>query len=281
MTGPAPRVRPALLAAEPGGGRRRVARRRLGLRSAGWLGVLAVAVTWQLAALALHRPTLPTFTTALAAVGQVVTGPALTADILPSLARTLIAFAIAGAAGVIVGLTLGYVRSLGDYAVAVIDFLRSVPAPLLIPLAIVLLGLGTPMVVAVVAAAAVWPVLINAYDAARRTEPLYLDTARSCGIRGVSLLRIVLLPAALPMVLAGLRIALSTCLAVLVVAEMLGASSGIGYFIQGAQQTFQIPQTYAGIIVLAGVGWLFDTMFLLAEHRLLRWEAAVARGRHA
>jgi len=82
------------------------------------------------------------------------------------------------------------------------------------------------------------------------------------------------------MIMAGLRIALSTSLAVLVVAEMLGASSGIGYFIQEAQQTFQIPQTYAGIIVLAGVGWLLDTVFLLAEHRLLRWERAVARERH-
>jgi ABC-type nitrate/sulfonate/bicarbonate transport system permease component len=96
----------------------------------------------------------------------------------------------------------------------------------------------------------------------------------------VTLLRIVLLPAALPMVMAGLRIALSTSLAVLVVAEMLGASSGIGYFIQEAQQTFQIPQTYAGILVLAAVGWFLDTAFLLGEHRLLRWERAITRGRH-
>ncbi len=264
----------------PAARRRRAARRRLGLRSAGWLGVLAVAAAWQLTSVALHKPTLPTFTTALSAVGQVVTGPALTADILPSLARALIGFAISAVAGIVIGLTLGYVRRLGDYCTAVIDFLRSVPAPLLIPLAIVLLGLGGQMVVAVVVAAAVWPVLINAFDAARRTEPLYLDTARSCGIRGVTLLRLVLLPSALPMIMAGLRIALSTSLAVLVVAEMLGASSGIGYFIQEAQQTFQIPQTYAGIIVLAGVGWLLDTVFLLAEHRLLRWERAVARERH-
>jgi ABC-type nitrate/sulfonate/bicarbonate transport system permease component len=82
------------------------------------------------------------------------------------------------------------------------------------------------------------------------------------------------------MVMAGLRIALSTSLAVLVVAEMLGASSGIGYFILQAQQTFQIPQTYAGIIVLAGLGWFLDTAFLLAERRLLRWERAVTRDRH-
>jgi ABC-type nitrate/sulfonate/bicarbonate transport system permease component len=228
----------AQVAAEPAVGGRRAAR-RLGLRTAGWLGVLAVAAAWQLAALALGKPVLPTFTTAVAAVGQVITGPALTTDILPSLARALVAFAISGVAGIVIGLTLGYLRGLGDYCVAVIDFLRSVPAPLLIPLAIVALGLGSRMVVAVVVAAAVWPVLINAFDAARRTEPLYLDTARSCGIRGVTLLRIVLLPGALPMVMAGLRIALSTCLAVLVVAEMLGASSGIGYFIPGS--TADVP----------------------------------------
>jgi len=153
----------------PAARRRRAARRRLGLRSAGWLGVLAVAAAWQLTSVALHKPTLPTFTTALSAVGQVVTGPALTADILPSLARALIGFAISAVAGIVIGLTLGYVRRLGDYCTAVIDFLRSVPAPLLIPLAIVLLGLGGQMVVAVVVAAAVWPVLINAFDAARRT----------------------------------------------------------------------------------------------------------------
>jgi ABC-type nitrate/sulfonate/bicarbonate transport system permease component len=268
-------------AAEPAVGRRRVARRRLALRSAGWLGVLAVAVAWQLAALALQKPALPTFTAALAATRQIVTGPVLTTDILPSLARALSGFAISALVGTTLGLTLGYLRRLGDYSTAVIDFLRSLPAPLLIPLAIVLLGLSSRMVVAVVVAAAVWPVLINAFDAARRTEPLYLDTARACGIEGLALLRIVLLPAALPMILAGLRIALSTSLAVLVVAEMLGASSGIGYFIQSAQQTFQIPQTYAGIIVLAGIGWLLDTAFLLTEHRLLRWERVRTGDRHA
>jgi ABC-type nitrate/sulfonate/bicarbonate transport system permease component len=242
--------------------------------------VLVVAALWQLVAMGLHKTVFPTFGTSIAAVGQVLTGPALTRDIVPSLIRALAGFAISGAAGIVIGLTLGYVRRLGDYCSAVIDFLRSLPAPLLVPVAIVLLGLGSPMVVAVVVAAALWPVLINAFDAARRTEPGYLDAARACGLRGVSLLRIVLLPAALPMVLAGLRIALSTSLAVLVVAEMLGAGNGIGYFIQNAQQTFQVPQTYAGIIVLAAAGWIFDTAFLFTEHRLLRWEQALTGGSH-
>lgn len=207
------------------------------MRLTGWLGIVVVAAVWQLAALALHKPVFPTFSTAIVAVGQVLDGPALTTDIVPSLIRALVGFAISGAAGIVIGLTLGYVRRLGDYCVVVIDFLRSLPTPLLVSLAIVLIGLGTPMVVAVIVAAALWPVLINAFDAVRRIEPGYLDAARACGLRGVALLRIVLLPAALPMVLAGLRIALSTSLAILVIAEMLGASNGIGYFIQNASRT--------------------------------------------
>jgi ABC-type nitrate/sulfonate/bicarbonate transport system permease component len=250
-------------------------------RGAGWLGVLVAAVLWQLLAMALHKTVFPTFTTSLSAAGQVLTSSVLTQDILPSVVRALIGFLISGVLGVVAGLVLGYVRRLGDYCAAVIDFLRSVPSPLLVPLAIILLGLGSRMVIAIVVAAAVWPVLINAFDAARRIEPLYLDSARACGLRGAALLRIVMLPAALPMILAGLRTALSTSLAVLVIAEMLGASSGIGYFIQNAEQTFQIPQTYAGIIVLAALGWLFDTAFLVAEHRLLRWEGALTGGGNA
>lgn len=254
--------------------------RRLKLRAAGWLGVAVAAGAWQLLAMALHQVILPTFSTAMAAVGHILTGPQLTQDILTSVVRALIGFAISAAAGITIGLTLGYVRRLGDYCVTVIDFLRSLPAPLFVPLAIVVLGLGDAMVVSIVVSAAVWPVLLNSFDAARRIEPLYLDTARACGLRGVALFRLVLLPATLPMVFAGLRIALSTSLAVLVVAEILGAHSGIGFFIQDAQQTFRVPDTYAGVIILAAIGWLFDTAFLFLERRLLRWESALTGDAH-
>jgi ABC-type nitrate/sulfonate/bicarbonate transport system permease component len=257
-----------------------VRNRRLALCATGWLGVAVAAGAWQLLAMALNQTIFPTFTTAIAAVGHILTGPQLTEDIVPSVIRALIGFVISGVVGIAVGLTLGYVRRLGDYCVTVIDFLRSLPSPLFVPLAIVVLGLGGTMVVAIVVSAAVWPVLLNSFDAARRIEPLYLDTARACGLRRFSLFRIVLLPATLPMVFAGLRLALSTSLAVLVVAEMLGAHSGIGFFIQDAQQTFRVPDTYAGVIILAAIGWLFDTAFLLLERRLLRWESALAGGSH-
>lgn len=257
---------------------RRAPGRRLALGASGWLGLLILIAVWQLAAGAIHSVVFPTFITTIRAAVDVVRGPELTSDIIPSVERALIGFAISGLLGLAVGLTLGYVRWLGDCFATLIDFLRSMPTPLFVPLAIVLFGIGGKMVIVIVVSGAIWPVLLNAYDAARRIEPLYLDTARANGLRGVAMFRQVLLPATLPSTFAGLRLALSTSLAVLVVAEILGAHSGIGYFIQYTQQTFLIPQTYAGVLILAALGWLFDTAFLFAERRLLSWERALTGG---
>jgi len=251
-----------VLAPSLAAGRRRIVRRRdLRRRAVGVLGLVVALAVWQLAALQLDTVIFPTFTSSLSAVGELLSGPALTGDILPSIGRVLVGFAISAVVGVVVGLTLGYVRWLGDYFSAVLNFLRSVPAPLLIPAAL-----------AVIVSAAIWPVLLNAFDAARRIEPLFLDTARASGLRGVELFRRVLLPATLPSIFAGLRVALSVSLVVLVVAEILGASSGIGYFIQSAAQTFKVQQTYAGVIILSCLGWFFDTTFLFVERRMLAWE---------
>lgn len=265
MTTLAPDVRAEL-------GRTAARRRTLGRKVVGWVGLAAALLAWQLAALAVNSVIFPTFTSSLAAVGGLVTGPVLTGDILPSVGRVLAGFAISAVLGIAVGLLLGYVRWLGDYCSAVLNFLRAVPMPLLIPAALVLFGLGAKMVIAIIVSAAVWPVLLNAFDAARRIEPLYLDAGRNCGLRGPALFTRVLLPATLPSIFAGLRVALSVSLAVLVVAEILGAASGIGYFIQSAAQTFQVQQTYAGVIILGILGWLFDTTFLFVEHRVLAWE---------
>lgn len=256
-------------------------RRSLGHHLLGWAGLAVALGLWQLLAVVLDKTVFPSFSQSVVAVGELLTGPVLTDDILPSVGRALAGFAISAVLGIVLGLVLGYVRRLGDYCSAVIDFLRSVPSPLLVPLALVIMGLGARMVIAVIVSAAVWPVMLNAFDAARRIEPLYLDTARISGLRGIRLFRTVLLPATLPAVFAGLRVALSVSLAVLVVAEILGASSGIGYFIQNAEQTFAVPQTYAGVIILACLGWLFDTVFLVAERRLLRWERALSGGARA
>jgi ABC-type nitrate/sulfonate/bicarbonate transport system permease component len=253
-------------------GARPVTNRQLAFKAASCLGVVLVLVLWQLLAVVLRTGVLPSFTVTASAAVSLLRGPELSADILPSIGRALIGFLIASAIGIAIGLVLGHIRWLGSYCSAVLDYGRSVPSPLLVPLAIVVFGEGSRMVIVMIVVAVVWPVLVNAWDGVRRIEPLYLDAARACGLHGRAIFTHVLIPATLPPIFAGLRLALSTSLLVLVVAEYLGGNSGIGFLMSQAQQNFQISDVFACALILIVLGWLFDTVFLFAERRLLRWE---------
>jgi ABC-type nitrate/sulfonate/bicarbonate transport system permease component len=134
------------------------------------------------------------------------------------------------------------------------------------------------MVVVTIISAAIWPILINTANGTSTIEPTMIDTAKTYGFRGRSLFLKIVLPAASPQIFAGLRVALSVSLAVMVVAEMLGGGSGIGYFIANAQQSFNIDGSYGGVIVLGCLGWIFDTLFLLFERRLLAWQRGTVGG---
>lgn len=240
-----------------------------------------MALTWQLASVLWGSSIVPTFTASATRSWDLLNSSVLTEDLIPSVLRTLLGFAISAVLGVTIGMLTGYYRALGDWTSAVFAFMRSLPTPLLVPVALVVLGLGGKMVVAVIVTAAVWPVLINTANAAGGIEPTVIDTARMLGLKGRTLLQKVLLPALSPQIFAGLRVAISVSLAVMVVAEILGGGSGIGYFISSAQQSFQITASYAGVLLLCLLGWAFDSVFLLAESKLLAWQrGTVGGGQH-
>ena len=244
----------------------------------GWLGLAILAAIWQLLALALHTPVFPTFTTSLVAAWHVVTSSTLTIDIIPSVERTALGFIISAIIGVAAGMVIGHYEVVQDWSSAVVDFMRSLPTPLLVPIAIVIFGINGRMVVVTIISAAIWPILINTANGTSTIEPTMIDTAKTYGFRGRSLFLKIVLPAASPQIFAGLRVALSVSLAVMVVAEMLGGGSGIGYFIANAQQSFNIDGSYGGVIVLGCLGWIFDTLFLLFERRLLAWQRGTVGG---
>lgn len=254
--------------------------RRISYWALGWLGLAVAALIWQLAAAAMNTSIFPGFTASAAQSWRLLDGPVLASDIIPSVLRTLAGFAISAVAGVVIGMVTGYYRPVREYTSAVFDFARSLPTPLLVPVAMVLFGLGGNMVVAVIVTAAIWPVLINTANAVAGLEPTLLDTASILGLRGFTLLRRVILPAVSPQVFAGMRVAISVSLAVMVVSEILGGGSGIGYFIANAQQSFEITDSYAGVIILCLLGWAFDTLFLGAESRLLAWQRGAVGGDH-
>jgi ABC-type nitrate/sulfonate/bicarbonate transport system permease component len=251
---------------------------RFSHRGLGFLGLAAAVGAWDLFSGMIGSTLLPGFGPTASDAWGLLTGPVLSQDLIPSVLRTLAGFGISAVIGVLIGLVTGYYRVAREWTSGVFDFARSLPTPLLIPVALTVFGLGGQMVIVVIVTAAIWPVLINTANATRALDPTLVDTARMLGLRGPSFMFRVVIPAISPEIFAGLRIAISVSLAVMVVAEILGGSSGIGYFIANAQQSFAITVSYAGVLVLCLLGWVFDTIFLSIEHRLLAWQRGTVGG---
>lgn len=196
-------------------------------------------------------------------------------NILPSLGRMAGGLAGGAGAGILLGLALGLSARAYDYLDGVLQFLRAIPPPALVTVFLVVFGFGLRMQLAFIMFSVVWPVLLNTADGARAVEPLYLDTGRTFRLsRRERVMRIVL-PAALPKIFAGLRLALSLSLIVTVFAELLpGTTNGIGFQLTVAYSMFNLPAMWAGIVLLGILGYLLNELFLVAERRVLGWHHA-------
>lgn len=245
------------------------------------LSVLAgLAVAWQLLALlANDTVSWPPFTEVVARLWSAwVTDPAAWTDaIAPSLARLLAGWAGAVLVGIAIGTVLGLSATARDYLGPAISFLRAVPPPALLPLFIVLLGIGDGMKAAVIGFGAVWPILLNTVDGVASVEPLQRDTARAyrIGFRD-ELLRIVL-PAAAPKIFAGLRISLSIAVILMVISEMIATVDGVGFALVQAQRSFRTLDVWAAILVLGIIGFALNAALAVVEGRALRWHRGAMR----
>jgi ABC-type nitrate/sulfonate/bicarbonate transport system permease component len=199
-------------------------------------------------------------------------------DIVPSLVRLLSGWLIAVVAGLVVGYSIGRIGAVGDFVDPLVHFLRAIPPPALIPLFIVLLGIGDSMKIGLIAFGVVWPILLNTIDGVRTVEPQHLDTARVFQLGRIRRMTHIVLPAASPKIFAGLRISLSIAVILMVVSEMVAATEGIGFFVLQAQRTFRILDMWAGILLLGVLGYGLNTALLGVEGRVLRWHRGAYRG---
>lgn len=249
----------------------------IGLR----LSVLAaLAVAWQLAAGVANDPiSWPTFTEVVARAWSTwATDPAAWSDSMaPSLARLLAGWSMAVIVGVVMGTILGLSVTARDYLGPTVSFLRAIPPPALLPLFIVLLGIGDGMKAAVIGFGAVWPILLNTTDGVASVDPLQRDTARAyrIGVRD-ELLRIVL-PAAGPKIFAGLRISLSIAVILMVISEMVATVDGVGFALVQAQRSFRTLDVWAAIMVLGIIGFSLNAALGIVEGRALRWHRGAMR----
>jgi ABC-type nitrate/sulfonate/bicarbonate transport system permease component len=195
----------------------------------------------------------------------------ITGDIVPSLRRLSVGFLLALVLGVGLGVLIGSVRRVRAFLEPVLEFLRAIPPPVLVPVLMLVAGLGDLMKILVIVSGAVWPILLNTVEGVRGVDDTMRETCRCYGITGWSKLSEVTVRAASPQILAGMRQGLAIALILMVISEMFAARNGLGYFITQAQRGFAIPQMWTGIIILGLIGFVLAMLLRLFEWRTMRW----------
>lgn len=246
-------------------------------------GVLFVLGLWQLASAAGAIPAadLPSMADAFRALGHAAGDGSLWPLVGATLETWAIGLAIAVAGGVALGLVIASIQPLRQALGGVIEFLRPVPAVAVIPLAIVVFGVGQVSAVFLVVVGCLWPVLIQTIAGVRGIDALSLETASVFGLSRVTVYRFVRLPGALPLIVTGVRLSSAIALILAVTAELIIGSPGLGQAIDTAQQGADLPLMY-GLIVASGMlGYLLNLVMEGASALLAPWnrvpQRAVAR----
>jgi NitT/TauT family transport system permease protein len=209
----------------------------------------------------------------LAAGVEMLRSGELMGHVLTSLGRILLGFALGALGGVAVGLLVGVFGVAEAVGTPLIAATFPIPKIALLPLLILWLGIGEASKVAVITLGVFFPMAINTYAGVRHADPLLLRAAVSFGAGRWSLVRKVMLPAALPMIFAGLKLGAGTSLLLLVAAEMIAASSGIGFLVLHAQNLMETTKLMVGIVLLSALGLGSHWLLTRLERRCIPWRA--------
>jgi sulfonate transport system permease protein len=195
----------------------------------------------------------------------------LPANLLVSFWRVAIGLGIGVALGVLLGIVAGLSRP-GEVLVdPIIQIKRTIPVVALAPLFIVWFGIGETPKIALIAFATLFPVYLNLYNGIRGVDRRLVDAARSFGLRGLPLILHVILPGALPSLLVGLRYSLSLAIVMLVIAEQINASAGLGFLVNNARDFMRTDIIVVCLMVYALLGLSADALIRIVENRALAW----------
>jgi ABC-type nitrate/sulfonate/bicarbonate transport system permease component len=257
----------------------------LGTRSSGtrrilveaWLPIVVLALWWTLSSgsTSFYFPSLENIWSRF---NEVWLFDGLAPYLYPSLLNLLIGFHLALAAGVVLGTLLGLVPGLYRACWFVLELTRATPMIVLIPIAIMFLGVGSNQKVALIAFASVWPILLGTADGIREIDPMARDTARAYAIPARVWVTQIMIPAAMPKVLAGTRVSVSVAVSMMVGSELFASTEGIGYFVLRTRETSAVTDLWTAIIVLGLVGYLVNLLQSAVEHYLLRWHRGARAG---
>ena len=225
------------------------------------LGVLTMAVLvalWEalVRSGALEFQYLPAPSAIARSVGSLLSSGDLLANLLHTLRSTLVGWLVASLIGIGLGLLLGLSNPAWRYSMASIEVMRAIPPIALVPVALLVFGFSLRMELVLIVYVGAWTVLVNTIDGVRGVRAELLDVALILRLSQFTTIRKIILPAAMPSIVVGLRLALSLSLVLAVVAEMIGNPSGLGHALVRAQQALQPEQMFAYVMIigLLGVG---------------------------
>ncbi len=242
-----------------------------------WLSPLVLLLLWELGSRTGLIParTLAAPSAVIGTLIDMVISGELPSNLLVSFGRAAIGLLIGVSLGVVLGLVSGLSRS-GELAVdPLMQIKRTIPVVALSPLFIVWFGIGETTKIALIAFASVFPVYLNLYSGIRGVDTRLLDAARSFGLSRAELIWHVVLPSALPSLLVGLRYSLSISIIVLVIAEQINASAGLGYLINNARDFMRTDIIVVCLMVYAILGLGADWLVRILEQRALRWRPSL------
>ncbi|WP_103381795.1 ABC transporter permease [Pseudonocardia dioxanivorans] len=241
-------------------------RRRRRVNLPGLALVVALAVLWEVLVRTVLRAfdNLAPTTEIIRSFGELVARGDLAAQIGHTVAVTLIGWVVSTVVGVVLGVWLGLSGVAWRWSMASVEVLRSLPSIAFVPVAILVFGFSEQMELVLIMYVCLWPVLIATIEGVRGVGPGLLDSARTLNLGRLRTWRCVVLPAAVPRLLVGVRLALALAVALAVIAEMLGNPAGLGFGIVFAQRGFQPGQVFAYLFTIGIVGWALNALFTAA-----------------
>ncbi|WP_345475539.1 ABC transporter permease [Actinoallomurus oryzae] len=255
---------------KPAGGRRRTEALIFGT-----LGVGVFLISWQLVSVsgAVDAILLPAPTAVASAFGDMFTSPGIGADLRASGVEFIIGFLLSLVIGLPLGMLIGWYKRLGFALEPLINFFYSTPRIALMPILIIWFGIGLSSKIAVVFLGGVFPILINAAAGVRTVDRTLIQAARVFNATDRQVFLTVNLPACVPFVLSGMRLAVGQGLIGVFVGELLGAQHGVGLLVANAGASFQTPRVLAGVALIAAAGVVLTNLLGLAERHFSSWRA--------
>lgn len=195
----------------------------------------------------------------------------LVTDVLPSLIRLLVALILSFVIGVLLGTAIGLSKRLRWLLEPLLEFIRATPSTVLIPVLLLVIGINDGMRVTVIVLSCVFPILLNTIEGVRSLDEVLRDTSTIFRIRGIDKFRYLILPGAMPQIMAGVRHSLAVGLILMVVSEMFASNNGIGHQIVNFQNQVAIPEMWSGIFLLGIIGIALSLIFQMIQKTVLHW----------